>query len=127
MTHERAGGEAYLLPRLRRALISAGGTHDWQDVLQRIATGQAQYWETPDGRGALVTEVLRFPNLSVVNYWLAAGELHACHSLVPTIESWARAQGCTRGIGMGRPGFARLLGPEGVTVGGVAYRKELGP
>jgi len=125
MTAHRKGGEEFLLPRLRRALDHAGNTHDWNHVVARIASGQAQYWQSDNGQGALVTELLSFPNLLVVNYWLAGGELQACLSLVPTVEAWARAQGASRATGLGRPGFSQLLGASGVTVAGVAYRKEL--
>jgi hypothetical protein len=118
-------GESFLLPRLQIALARAGNTHNWADVLTRIGDGRAQFWQSQDGRGALVTELLNFPNLTAINYWLGAGELHACHALVPGIEAWAKAQGVTRAIGMGRPGFARILGSDGVVVAGVAYRKEL--
>jgi len=121
----RPSGENFLLPRLEAALELAGGTHEWRDVLACIQDGRAQYWQSPDGRGALVTELLSYPRLRVVNYWLAAGELHACLSLVPRIEQWAMEQGCTRAIGMGRPGFAKFLGATGVRVAGVAFRKEL--
>lgn len=127
MTAERPGGEHFLLPRLRQALAHAGNTHDWAHIVALIVDGRAQYWQTDDGRGALVTELLAFPNLTTVHYWLAAGEIGACRSLVPNIERWAMAQGATRATGQGRPGFARLLGPDGVSVAGVAYRKELTP
>lgn len=117
-------GELFLRPRFEAALARAGDTHTWQDVCDRIAKGLAQWWATEDQRGAIITEILVYPQLNVINYWLAAGDLHACMSLVPHIEQWAVARGCTRGIGLGRPGFSRLLGPR-VFVVGVAYRKEL--
>ena len=118
-------GEPFLLPRLKAALARAGGTHDWEHVIARIASGYAQYWEAPNGRGALVTEVIPFPKLISVNYWLAAGDLRACMELVPHVEAWAKAQGVTRATGMGRPGFSQILGPTGVTIAGLSYRKEL--
>jgi len=120
-------GELFLLPRLESALLRAGNSHTWADVVARIAAGHAQYWQSHDGRGALVTELLNFPQCKTVNYWLAAGDLRACMGMVPDIEAWARSQGAVRAIGMGRPGFARILGDHGVTVAGVAYRKELVP
>jgi hypothetical protein len=117
-------GEWFLRPRFEAALTRAGGTHSWADVCARLADGRAQWWSTDDQRGALITEILSYPQLKAVNYWLAAGDLNACMSLVPKVETWAVANGCARGIGLGRPGFARLLGP-GVVVVGVAYRKDL--
>lgn len=125
MTEMAARGEAFLKPRFERALARAGHTHDWLDVVPRLLDGRAQYWGSEDGRGAIVTELLVYPKLKAVSYWLAAGELQSCLALVPTIEDWARAEGCTRALGQGRPGFARLLGPSGVTVAGYSFRKEL--
>lgn len=118
-------GELFLLPRLKLALAHAGHTHEWPDVLARIRDGRAQYWESQDGRGCLVTELQTFPNLTAINYWLAAGELKSCLSLVPGIEAWAMQNGVTRATGLGRPGFSKILGDIGVTVIGVGYRKEL--
>jgi hypothetical protein len=118
-------GEPFLRPRFERALRRAGNTHSWDEVVPRLLDGRAQWWGTSDGRGALVTEILNYPRFNVVNYWLAAGEFNACLGLVPEVEAWAKTQGCIRAVGMGRPGFARLLGPTGVTVAGTAYRKEL--
>jgi hypothetical protein len=117
-------GELYLRPRFQAALTCAGDTHTWADVCARLASGRAQWWSTEDQRGALITEILVYPQIKVVNYWLAAGNMAACLSLVPKVEKWAMANGCARAIGLGRPGFARVLGPR-VEVVGVAYRKEL--
>jgi hypothetical protein len=118
-------GEVFLRPRFERALLRSGGAFTWDDVLPRLLDGRAQYWQTDDERGAIITEILRYPRLSVIAYWLVAGELGACNSLVPIIEDWARSQGCIRAIGLGRPGFERFLGPSGVYTTGTGYAKEL--
>jgi hypothetical protein len=118
-------GQSWLQPRLEAALLRAGSTHDWvRDVVPRLCDGRAQWHSTPDGRGCIVTELLDYPNYKVVNYWLAAGELHACRSLVPGIEDWARGEHCVRAIGLGRPGFRRVLGDD-VDVVGLAFSKNL--
>lgn len=119
-------GELYLRPRLEAALARAGNTHTYDDILALLHTGRAQLWMSEDQRGALVTELLTYPRLKSVNYWLAAGDLHSCMSMVPRIEAWAVKNGAKYGIGMGRPGFSRVLGPD-VEVAGVAYRKVLVP
>jgi hypothetical protein len=94
-------------------------------VVPRLCDGRAQWHGTPDGRGAIITELLNYPNYRVVNYWLAAGDLRACLSLVPGIEKWARGENCVRAIGLGRPGFRRILGSVGVDVVGIGYSKLL--
>jgi hypothetical protein len=125
MTAFVARGQSYLQPRLEAALRRGGSTHDWvRDVVPRLCDGRAQWHGTADGRGAIVTELLNYPNYRVVNYWLAAGDLRACLSLVPGIEAWARGENCVRAIGQGRPGFGRILG-SGVDVVGIGYSKLL--
>lgn len=125
MTDMAPRGEVFLKPRFESALARAGHTHDLSDVMQQVLARRAQYWGSADQRGAIVTELLRFPKLLAVNYWLAAGDLSSCLSLVPQIEAWARREGCTRAYGQGRPGFGRLLGSSGVTVAGHWFRKDL--
>ena len=117
-------GEAFLRPRFERALASAGHTHSWPDVVERIRSQQAQWWHSPDERGAIITEILTYPNCKVVNYWLGAGDLRSCLSIAPRIEEWARGLGCTRATGIARAGWMRLLGPDVHPVG-VVYRKDL--
>jgi hypothetical protein len=116
-----------LLNALERALEDAGCTHDlYEDVAPAIACGRAQYWQN-DG-AAVVTEVIRFPRVKTVNYWLIGGELEAVIALTPQIESWARKVGCTRATALGRAGwggYAERHGWQGWRRRGVAYSKEL--
>lgn len=126
MTEFKPRGQSWLQPRFEAALIRAGSTHDWvRDVVPRLCNGRAQWHGTPDGRGAIITELVDYPAYRVVNYWLAAGELGACLSLVPGIEDWARQNRCVRAIGLGRPGFRKILGDQGVQAVGIAYSKPL--
>jgi hypothetical protein len=114
----------FILPRLERALAYAGHTHDFaRDVVPRLMDGRAQYWY--EGDGAIVTEVLRYPNYNVCNYWLVAGVLEDTLALQPRIERWARMQGCARAVGIGRPGWARVLPKYGYRIWGSAFVKDL--
>jgi GNAT superfamily N-acetyltransferase len=116
--------EAFLLPRLERALACAGGTHDFKrDVVPMLLDGRAQWWGL--GEGAIVTELVRYPNFNAVNYWLVAGKLDDVLALQPEIERWARMQGCARAIGVGRPGWLRVLRKYGYRPLGTAFAKEL--
>ena len=109
---------------LKAALEHAGATHDlYDDVAPAIAAGRAQYWHN-DG-AAIVTEVLTFPRVKVLNYWLIGGALPAALELAPEIETWARKVGCTRATGIGRPGWKQIVQQCGFRVGGIAFRKEL--
>jgi hypothetical protein len=100
--------QEFILPRLQKALARAGHTHDFErDVVPMLMDGRAQWWG--NDKSVVITEIQRFPNYSVLNYWLVAGELQSCLDLQPEIDRWARLQGCARAIGMGRQGFLRVL------------------
>jgi hypothetical protein len=108
--------EEFFVPKFQQALAVAGGTHDFvRDVVPMLLDGRAQWWRKDDG--AIVTEMLRFPNFNVINYWLV--------ELQPEIERWARMQGCARAIAIGRPGWLRVLKRYGYRPWGTAFAKEL--
>jgi hypothetical protein len=116
--------QAFLLPRFERALAYAGGTHDFvEHVVPMLLDGRAQYWD--EGDGAIITELLRYPNYNVINYWLVAGKLEDTLALQPRIERWARMQGCAKAIGIGRPGWLRVLKRYGYRPWGTAFVKDL--
>jgi hypothetical protein len=121
----RLHGELFLRPRIEEALRLGGGTHTFGDLAQRVANRRAQWWQSQDERGVIITELLDFPRLRAVNYWIAAGDLEACASLVPQIEAWAIGEGCVRAIGQGRAGFARWARSLGAVTVGTAFAKEL--
>jgi len=112
-----------LLPDLQAALDLCGGTHELADVAQALRMGKAQYWS--NGGAAIVTELLQFPQLRTVNYWLVGGELRSALALSPRIEDWAREQGCVRAVALGRKGWAPHLIERGWSAPATGYRKEL--
>lgn len=115
--------EEFFVPKFQRALAVAGGTHDFvRDVVPMLLDGRAQWWRQDDG--AIITELLRFPNFNVINFWLVAGKLEDTLALQPEIERWARMQGCARAIGIGRPGWLRVLQKYGYRPWGTAFAKE---
>lgn len=126
MTAQLSQVERRILDRLDRALDYAGGTHRFsEDVVPLLLDGRAQYWQR--GAGVIVTEVYHFPQKSVLNYWLVAGELRDAVALCPEIEAWARSQGCSRAVGLGRKAWTPTVARLGFEPVGVAYRKELAP
>lgn len=92
--------------RFEKALAQAGNTHTVADVLQRVRERRAVCW--PRGDSVVVTEVLVFPRLKAVNYWLVSGHLHECAELQPAIDEWARSEGCSVATATGRMGWLRL-------------------
>ena len=96
-----------LEPQLLRALPSAEGTHDLEDVLEGVATGRLHFW--PGRESVVVTEFIDYPRLRAINFFLAAGDLDELGDMEETIVKWAQTKGCTRAMGMGRRGFQRTF------------------
>lgn len=103
MTHPLAG--------LVDALERGGSTHDLDDVLEQIRTGEAQLWEADDA--VIVTEIHDAPRKRVVHFWLATGELDAVIALSRRVLDWAADQGCTQATLAGRRGWEKVLAAEG--------------
>jgi GNAT superfamily N-acetyltransferase len=113
-------------PWLEAALERAGGTHGIDDVARLVERGDAHFW--PAAACAVVTEFYFYPRLKACNFWLLGGNLKALLALQPVIETWARAQGCTRMLGGGpRAGWTRVLAPRGYRPAWTIYCKELRP
>lgn len=110
-------------PFLEPALDYNGGTHAWGDIEGGVLTGVMQLWPAPEG--ALVTEILRYPKQRVCNVFLGGGAMDQLKAMVPSVEVWAKAQGCQAVTVLGRPGWVRALAPFGVKPLYLALRKEL--
>jgi hypothetical protein len=112
--------------RFEKALAQAGNTHTIADVMQRIEQNRACCWT--NGDSVVVTEVLVYPRLRAVNYWLGSGNLQECAALQPDIDAWARTEGCTVATATGRMGWLRViktpLGDEWRPAG-IKYVKQL--
>ena len=88
------------------------GTHTIEDIESGIASGQFQFW--PGERCALITEVLEYPRVKALNFFLVGGSRkELVDRMEPMIVTWARTIGCTRVAQAGRRGWARVLQPKG--------------
>jgi hypothetical protein len=92
--------------RLQKALDYGGNTHTLQDVIDLVRSGQAQFWE--NGDGAVVTELHEYPRLKAVSFWLMSGTIPDCMALEDDILAWAKAEGCTMAVSVGRRGWGRV-------------------
>jgi hypothetical protein len=115
------------LRRLEKALEHGGGTHTVDDVMERVRENRAACW--PNGDSLVVTEVLVFPRLRAVNYWIASGNLQECLALAPAIDAWGIEQGCTVAMATGRMGWLKVAGKMPLAAGwrpvGVKFAKGL--
>lgn len=92
---------------IEAALQYDGDTHNIEDVMLLVASGQVQFW--PGERSAIITEVVEHPRKRVLHFWLAGGDLQELDGMHEQIEKWGREQGCTRATLAGRRGWARTF------------------
>lgn len=110
-------------PWIEAALAYSGGTHEWQDIVDGLASGHLQLW--PAERGCIVTELTRYPRRLVCNCFLGGGELDQLLDMHEAIEAWARAQGCSALTIAGRLGWKRPLERHGWEPLHMSMKKEL--
>lgn len=97
---------------IEAALAYCGGTHLIEDVEAQIERGEAQFW--PGERSAVVTELVQFPRMSALHFWLCGGDLKELTTeMRPRIEAWGVGQGCTRFSTAGRHGWQRVMKRHG--------------
>jgi hypothetical protein len=111
--------------QLERALAFTGGTHTVDDVLDMVERGELQLWQGE--KSVVVTQVLTYPRMKELCYFLAAGNMAEMKCLAPIIESWGREQGCRKAVFSGRPGWAKtfLTRDEGWSSPLWVFEKEL--
>ena len=99
------------LERLRQhveaALEYSGGTHHFEDILQMVEKNQLQVW--PATQSIVLTEIIVYPRLKNLHYFLAGGDLDELSRMRPMIESWGKSLGCTRVSLAGRRGWAKTF------------------
>ena len=91
-------------PVLERAMARCANLTAAQ-LLDRCAQDVAQLWRLNDFWA--VSEVVDTPRGRAIHFLAAAGRYEP--ALVPAMERWARAQGCTAAYFSGRRGWARKL------------------
>jgi hypothetical protein len=116
------------LERLRHhveaALEYSGGTHDFEDVVQMVEDHRLQLWPAKDS--VVLTEIIDYPRLKNLHYFLAGGDLDELSKMRPLIESWGNTIGCTRVTLAGRRGWAKtFLKDEGYSPKWSVLAKEL--
>ncbi len=121
MVHDRWLAWSSHRTELLLALEEAHGTHNEDDVLMRLASGEYRIWHRPEA--VIVTHFIQWPRFSAVNVFLGAGKLEALLAMEPDIAIWAAAQGCKRIVGGGRAGWMRKL--PGYQPGGISMYKDL--
>lgn len=89
------------------ALEYSGGTHKVEDIAEGICAGRFQFW--PGRDSAVVTEIIVYPQLKDLHYFLAGGDLDELRLMRPLIEQWGKSIGCSRVSLAGRKGWERTF------------------
>jgi hypothetical protein len=116
------------LERLRHhveaALEYSGGTHGFDNIVEMVGKNQLQVW--PASQSIVLTEIIVYPRLKNLHYFLAGGDLDELSRMRPMIESWGKSIGCTRVSLAGRRGWAKtFLKDEGYSPQWTVLAKEL--
>ena len=106
------------------ALEYAEGTHNFNDIAAGVLSDKYQIW--PSNNAVVVTEIVVYPQLKDLHYFLAGGNLDEIKAMRPVIEDWGRSIGCTRVSLAGRKGWERtFLKDEGYKPKWFVLSKEL--
>jgi hypothetical protein len=106
------------------ALEYAGGTHNFNDIAAGVLSDRYQIW--PSNNSVVVTEIVVYPQLKDLHYFLAGGNLDELKAMRPIIEAWGKELGCTRVSLAGRKGWERtFLKDEGYRPNWFVLSKEL--
>lgn len=116
------------LVRLRQhveaALEYSGGTHNFDDIVEMVQDNKLQVW--PASESIVLTEIIIYPRLKNLHYFLAGGDLIELSRMRPMIESWGKSLGCTRVTLAGRKGWAKtFLKDEGYSPQWSVLAKDL--
>ena len=94
-------------PWIEGALKYAHGTHTIGDVFEEIVANHATLWCWD--RSALVTQIVDYPQIRVLNFWLAGGDLRDLLAHEAGVAAWGKANGCQRVSCIGRKGWLRVF------------------
>jgi hypothetical protein len=96
---------------IEAALGYSNGTHDFESVRAAIEAGTMQLW--PAEKSAAVTEIVEYAKKTVINVFLAGGDLDEIARHIDIVAAWGKAQGCDSMTMAGRRGWSRVLDKHG--------------
>lgn len=115
-------------PWVRSAVEEGARVETVESYKARCLDRSAQLWVIcdPEVCGAAITEIYETPKgLTCGVPVVAAASFDLIEPLFSFIESWARAEGCTRMEGYGRFGWVRALKPFGWRPQAAVIEKDL--
>lgn len=112
-----------LTKRLSRALEIGGNLHSPADIVAAVKEGRMQSFEK--GQSVIVTEILGYPNGSVMNLYICVGNLEEILALLPEVEKFAKDHGCKMLHMGGRKGWAKFADKLGWKHDRIVLTKDL--
>lgn len=92
---------------IEAALEHSGDTHSIGDIAEMVSTGALQLW--PGLKAVIVTEIVHYPRMSAVNFFLAGGDLEELEVMEKVVTEWAKKIGCKRVTLHGRRGWDKTF------------------
>ena len=116
-----------LWPHIRhlvnQALKHGNGEYIEADIFDALINARMQLWWGDET--ILVTELVKHPQKTICNAFLAAGKMDEIAKALPRIELWAKAQGADMAVVRGRKGWKRALAAKGYSETHTVLRKQL--
>jgi hypothetical protein len=109
-------------PWIEDALEYSGGTHNFEDIVDGLASGKMQLWPAP--KGCIVTEIVVYPRKKVLNVFLGGGKLEQIMDMHKDVIAWAKAQDCEALTMHGRFGWKKPLAEYGWKPMHMSFSKE---
>lgn len=111
--------------QVERALLEAGGLMILDDLIALARVGRVQLWSNDIPDALIATEIMSYPRRSILNAFVAAGELRSIRALEPAVEAFARANDCAAIVCAGRPGWGRIGRASGWQLHAMLFVKNL--
>lgn len=118
-------------PKIEAATAYSDGKYIGPDIVKMLISGHMQLWgivDDEDGNlnGITITEIATYPQRKVCRMLSTAGEgSDNMLPLLPEVESWAKACGCSSIEPVCRPGWEKILKPYGYKKTHILLSKEL--
>ena len=93
------------------ALGYAGGTHDYEDIVESVHKGRMQLWAGEEG--CAITEIIKYPKMSTLHVFLAGGKMEQIIDFQTSAAEFAKMNGCSKMTLAGRHGWTRVLSKHG--------------
>lgn len=89
------------------ALEYAHNSHTFEQVLEIVKRGDAQFWAFEDS--AIITEIIDYPQRRTLRFWLAGGNMKRLLDVEPKIRKWSILYACKAVEIIGRKGWEKVL------------------